>query len=309
MLSVIPMPDFYIIGAQKSGSTFIHHCLLEHPNIYLPKEEISTFQKENIENEVRKLSKRLKPYSNYKIIGIKRPDYLGISHVPQNIYKYTPNAKFIVVLRNPIERAVSAYFHLMKMGLIPIKSIKEGMRKIILGKYKNRYPRSKTIIEFSFYYKHLTNYFKYFDKKQFKIIVFEELKNRPQQTIADIYRFLEVDDTFVPKTLKKRPQKGIYSIRRLQFINLVKKCVFTYHPNSVSPVGVVKKRQNLIEKLLTYSVYGFDRFVLKYLTNNKRPELSNNLRKQLFDIYKNDIKKLEKLLKMNLDNWKLDIKN
>lgn len=299
------LPDFYIIGAQKSGSTFIHRCLSEHPDIYIPKEEINTFQKSNLKYEVKKLAKRLKPYSNDKVVGIKRPDYLGISHVPQNIYKYAPNAKFIVILRNPIERLTSAYFHLMKMGLIPIKNFDKGIRNIIKGKYKNKYPRSETIIEFGFYYKHLLNYFKYFKRKQFKIFIFEKLKNSPQQTIADIYKFLGVDNTFIPKSLNTRPQKGIYSLKRLKFINLVKRCLFTYHPEGTRPRGVTTKKQNLIEKLVTYLIYGLDRFVLKYLTDNKRPQLSNAPRKQLSEIYMKDIKKLEKLLKVNLNNWKL----
>ena len=125
-----PKLDFMIIGAQKSCSSYVHFCLLDHPEVYIPEEEIPYFENPDYEN--KDLTKiKLDSCKEYKMIGIKRLNYLGEDEVPKRIFKNNPKIKLIAILRNPIERAISAYFHNIKYGFIPVINLEKGLLKIL----------------------------------------------------------------------------------------------------------------------------------------------------------------------------------
>ena len=83
---------------------------------------------------------------------------------PKRIWEYNPNMKLICILRNPMERAVAAYFHRMKNGRLPIKNVNIGMMEVIEN------PKSKDyemVIDFGLYHKHTKNYLKVFPRENF----------------------------------------------------------------------------------------------------------------------------------------------
>ncbi|WP_287276577.1 MULTISPECIES: sulfotransferase domain-containing protein [unclassified Okeania] len=114
------LPSFIIIGAQKRGTTSLYNYMIEHPQI-LPasKKELHFF------NWVSKPGNRKKPegvdwyLSQFPTIpdgknlitGEATPDYLVDPHTPQRMFNLVPDVKLIVLLRNPIDRAVSHYHH------------------------------------------------------------------------------------------------------------------------------------------------------------------------------------------------------
>jgi len=171
------MLNFIIPGAQKSASTFIHKCLAEHPAIYMPADEISFFESPDYETSTVSSFWNLFNGNHNKILGIKRPSYLAKPEVPERIKKHAPDAKFIVVLRNPIRRAVSAYYHQMKYGFIPVKNIEQGLDDILNKKYvqDSKFARASEIIDFGFYCKQLERYFSFFDRKKFLILLHEDI--------------------------------------------------------------------------------------------------------------------------------------
>ncbi|MGH8658895.1 MAG: hypothetical protein ACREV4_10620 [Gammaproteobacteria bacterium] len=87
-------------------------------------------------------------------IGFKRPSYLAKAECPERICRHLPSAKLIAVYRNPIERSVSAYFHYMRGGHIPVRAL-QGMADILDGRYEGVYPAGADIIEYGLYSKHL----------------------------------------------------------------------------------------------------------------------------------------------------------
>lgn len=169
--------DFIIIAAQKSGTTFIHECLKENPEIYMPDSETPIFSdplfkdKAYFNNVVSDLEMH-----KSKITGIKRPSFMFRPHVAQRIKRFVPNAKFIISLRNPVDRAVSGYFHNMRMKLGPFMNPDNGISHLIKHRSFKNYPRSKWVLEYGLYAKHLEKFFKYFPKRNFLIIFHEDLK-------------------------------------------------------------------------------------------------------------------------------------
>ena len=174
----LSVPNFLIIGAEKSASTYVHACLKEHPEIFMPPDEISFFEDpEYSPNRIHEFTKLFDEIDTKKrAIGIKRPDYLGVWECSERIHRHLPDAKLIVILRDPMDRAISAYFHNMKMGLAPILDVNLGLTKIIDGEYADTYPRNDQIVEFGLYFKHLTHYLTFFDKNQMLIMLHNDFK-------------------------------------------------------------------------------------------------------------------------------------
>ena len=152
--------DFIIIGAQKSASSFLQALVSDHPDIYMPKGETSYFQDPDF-NETN-----LEDYLDYEVasfakcIGIKRPNYIGIDYIPERIFEHNNNCIIIAVLRNPLDRFVSNFFHNISYCFAPNIDINFAIPKI-LNKDKNllrSYPRMLEILENGMYGKYLNKY-------------------------------------------------------------------------------------------------------------------------------------------------------
>lgn len=113
--------------------------------------------------------------------------------IPALVRKHYPDQKFIVILRDPVDRAISAFYHHIRARRIaPTANILEA------GK---RYG----ILSMGYYAQHLENWFAEFDKDRFLLLIFEEdVKAKPAEGVKKVFRFLEVDDEFVPPRADKR---------------------------------------------------------------------------------------------------------
>jgi hypothetical protein len=93
-------------------------------------------------------------------------NYLHKPECPERIHRHIPHAKLIVVLRDPVDRAVSAYYHQVKMGFAPLKSVNRGLLEIIYAGHTERYRRSAEVIGYGFYHKQLRCYLEFFRIEQ-----------------------------------------------------------------------------------------------------------------------------------------------
>src|SRR5271166_1577090 len=116
------LPDFAIIGAGKSATTWLHMGLRKHPEIFLPENETPFFEDPYYcESDLRPLFSELRAARGYATVGIKRPNYLCTPGCADRLAKHIPRARLIAMLRNPVERAVSQYFHLVRSGRLPVE--------------------------------------------------------------------------------------------------------------------------------------------------------------------------------------------
>jgi hypothetical protein len=298
------LPHFVIIGAQKSASTFLQICLNDHPDVYMPQGETTFFESPDYEQANGNIRKLEELFENRKekMLGIKRPNYIGKPEVPKRIETHLPNAKLIAILRNPIDRAISAYYYNINYGFIPPINVEQGMRQMITQhSYLEKYKRSHEIIEFGYYYKYLKEYEHFRKNEQLIILLQEEIASNPIQSIQKLYDFLGVYCDFTPRSLSSHPQASIYNLTRLKLLRIKNRCLYDYNTDRTR---LFHKKMNFTEKLVTRFLIKLDRSILSKVLQNKKPEISIELQNMLYEKYADDIEALERLIDKDLSRWK-----
>lgn len=211
VITEMTLPNFLIIGAQKAGTSWLKAILNQHPDVFMPEGEIHYFDKSyNFQKGVAWYEQHFAKVENQKAIGEKTPDYLwangkGVEeHLPDvhlNIYKLLPDAKLILILRNPVERAISAVNHIMRTGRIsPLHNIDD----LLLGNKKHLI-KGHGVIDYGYYYRQIEAYHKYFYPSQILILIFEEdIADSPKIGLEKVCDFLGIDSSFEWKKINDK---------------------------------------------------------------------------------------------------------
>jgi len=194
-------PSFLIVGAQKCGTTWLGRVLSQHPEIFFYPDEIGFF------DNPKTFSKGKNYYFSYfskanecQIIGEKSPHYLickdgGKFNFTEGIHKkiksYLPDVKIIVLMRNPIERATSAYNHHVRLkNISPIKSI----NRMLLNQSNYETIKYLGILEFGLYYDYVIKYLDEFESENILLMFYEDLMKDKELSLSKICDFLKVPD-------------------------------------------------------------------------------------------------------------------
>jgi hypothetical protein len=295
------MPNFLIIGAAKSGTTSLYHYLKEHPQVYMsPIKETRFFalgldekksytdvrDQKLVANSVHSLEAYqdlFKNVSNEVAIGEDSPLYLYHAHAAERIKKMLPDVRLIAILRNPADRAFSHFIHSVRINAEPLKNFAEALEAEPLRNGQNI--AWSHYFARGLYYEQVKRYFDLFDKEQIKIYVYDDLRKDPVLLMQDIYRFLGINDTFLPNTTLKHGVGGTYKsalLPRLVESQFYKTILGPMYRKIPLPI-----REN---------------FLQRYLTNPK-PTMPPDIRRQLVERYRDDILKLQDLLSRDLSVW------
>ena len=157
------IPNFLIVGAQKSGTTTLYDILDMHPEV-----NMSIIKEINYFTSIKKYSKGLKYYSSFfkepkaehKITGEASPGYMNTVVIPKMIYDDIGDVKIVMILRDPIKRAYSQYWD-NRRHLSESLSESEIIDKYLTDEYssnsKEFFPIAKPIYYIKEYLKYLKN--------------------------------------------------------------------------------------------------------------------------------------------------------
>jgi len=284
-------PNFFIVGAPKSGTTNISYYLMQHPQVFMPENlEPYYFARldipQNYEREIisdeKKYLNLFKNTKSCRAIGESSPVYLYCPHSALEIKNRFPNSKIIISLRNPIEIAYSEYFSLKFMGFDKNRSFNE-----LLDSSKEQLDQNEfhidSLLEAGFYSKYIKRFQKIFSKNQIKIIIFEEYIKNTIPTINSILSFLDIDKSIAFKTAPK----GAYKVPR------------NFASQKLMNNSTFRKTAKFIIPTVARQKIG-ERFLVK---ESSRPVLKQNERQRLKEIYQDDVENLAKLLGRSLP-WK-----
>ena len=284
-------PNFFIVGAPKSGTTNMSYYLMQHPQVFMPENlepyyfarlDVPQNYKREIISDEKKYLSLFKNAKNCKAVGESSPVYLYCPHSALEIKNRFPNSKLIISLRNPIEIAYSEYFSLKFMGFDQNRSFDELLDSSEEQLTQNEF-HIDSLLESGFYSKHIKRFQKIFSKNQIKIIIFEEYIKNTVPTIDSILSFLGIKESI---TFDVAP-KGAYNVPR-NFASQKLMNNFTF-----------RKAAKFIIPTVTRQKIG-ERFLVK---ESSRPPLKQNQRKRLMQIYQDDVENLGELLGRNLP-WK-----
>jgi len=205
------LPDFLMVGAMKSGTSTLHRVLADHPDIFLPDREVYFFDIDDIEQhrDFLGVSKGGWEFFDYEanldrylewyraLFSEARPDqrvgersttYLPSRKAPGRIARLLPDARILVVLRDPVKRAYSHYWHLVRVGTTN-QTFEDAIRTGPLH-----------LIQRGLYREQLESYHQHFPADQIRVVVFEKLVRDMAAEVASVCRFLEVDPPATPPT-------------------------------------------------------------------------------------------------------------
>src|SRR5918995_399458 len=233
------MPNFLIIGAMKSGTTALYYYLEQHPEIYMSPVKEPNFFSSQEQGSAADAVTHIGTYqylfrgaSGEKAIGEASHSYLYEPRAAAEIRRYVPEAKLIAILRNPIDRAYSHFLHMVRSGTEPLDNFAQALREEEVGIHKER--TFQDYVGRGLYYDQLKRYFETFPREQVRIYLYEDLSGAPISTVQDAFRFLEVDDSFVPDVSLRRNVSGYPKYKTLDAVlrrpSLVKQALKLYLP-------------------------------------------------------------------------------
>lgn len=282
----MPWPNFLIIGAAKSGTTSLYHYLAEHPQIFMSKVKETNFFAYPRDgrptyvwgDEIKRSRFTVTTEADYlalfdavrgeKAVGEASPVYLGSTIAPSAIRRRLPDARLVVILRNPVERAYSGY-QMHVRGLA------------------TRLPASKAFdadrhwVRQGMYFSMLSRYFELFSRGQIEVLLFDDLKADAARLMRGLYRSLGVDDGFLPSLEKAHNPGGL--------------------PRSTA-LAAIKKLLRPVARRLPHGLRQAGLAFYNATSTRKAPGMSAEARRQLEVLYRDDVERLSELVGMELSS-------
>ncbi|HEX5151083.1 MAG TPA: sulfotransferase domain-containing protein [Parafilimonas sp.] len=282
--------DLMIIGAQKAGTTSLNRYLSQHPKIYTHyTQEFGMFS--SIEN----YEKGLAYYIDQCVSDERKKlddDFMffaktvGLMYKPELLNKLrgiNPDIKVVLVLRNPIERAFSAFWYCKKNGLEPYDTFKDAIYVNDPGRFKNeRFQLDCDYIGRSKYSVHLKNVYSIFPAENVKILLFEEMITDLNKYLNEICHFKQLDQFEFNTSIKYNEGGTPKSVFLSRLLSPGKNTIFK---NILSLKNRTKLKQVLKSSNSRSGVSApkekMDKDVRKYLQNVFREDvedLANNIK-------------------------------
>lgn len=294
--------EFAIIGAAKSASTWLQLALRQHPSVYIPEGETAFFEDPYYNAaDPGPLREVVAEAPRTARIGIKCPNYLCSPECPPRLARHLPDLRMIAILRNPVDRAISQYYHLIRSGRLPVAPADAAFSAYLRGEFEPPFAK-RLVLDFGCYGTGIEMFRRHFPADRLLIMTDLELAADKREVFRRACRFIGVDDRFVPKTIALPRNQGVYFTPILSMIQHLNSLGFTFDPH----LGTQKLRPGMPASAARRLAVSTSRFsaLLRHFVHAQEPVVSLRTRLALLDYYRADIDHLEKSTGFDLRSWK-----
>ena len=291
------LPNFLIIGAQKSGTTSVYNILSRHPDFYMPDEkEISYFHGDELfARGVSAYESCFKGWNGQEYVGNAPVNVLYLAEkTAKRIYEFNKKMRLIAILRNPIDRAYSAYWYFRRTQWEKSNTFEEAIRhepEII--KRGNLYQKCNlTHVHHGFYYDQLKIFLSVFSREQVLVLFYDELKEMPEQFFSKLSAFFNSDREF---DFDQKKRDNAASLPKFVFMHKL-----IYQRNVVKTIYSLCLPERIRHALRNKIV---KRITSSNLKPFKYPPMNLQTREYLREVYRKPNKRLEELVNVDLSHW------
>ena len=295
------IPNFFIVGAPKSGTTSIASYLGDHPNIFLSNPKEPNFFARHLTIPNSYLSSQIwhTSFSGYlelfascqphhMAIGEASTRYLRCERALKDIKEFNPHAKIVVCLRNPVHLIVSWHAQKVRELQEPELNFEKAWKLEKARRQGRKVPKGLESKD-ALYYSQIAllgtqveTVLQIFDRQKIKFIFFEDLCRTPHKVYQELVEFLGVP-------LDRRDNFQVLNVR-------------TYFRWSFLP-KVFANMPPLMRQLLNIDNIIASSFGVKYFITTNRPNLRSRFHNELLDLFRDEILKLQALTNRDLTEW------
>ena len=270
-------PGFIIVGPQKCATSWVFECLKDHPEVYMPETDAVDYFNINLHKDEDWYLQHFEDADESDIVGEESPTYIRDERVPKRLYDYFgEDIKIIMILRNPVDRAFSQYWH--EKGREKIDREFEEMLDV--------YDLYSDWVLPGFYYYHLTRFMGYFERDQIKIMIFDDLVESDKDFIQEIYEFIGANPDYEPSKLNQKVNEAAYSW--LKFYEGPKNFFRDNAPEFT--VKTLRPVHSSVKNLVVDK-------------DEYEKGMDDEIRAELEEIYRKDVENLSDLLDRDLTHW------
>jgi len=289
--------DFLIIGAQKSGTTTLYDWLAQHSDIFLPKtKEILYFAKDDFyKRGDAYLNVFYREYNGEELVGGAYVHLMYFPYTADRIHKYNPRMKCIVLLRNPVDRAYSAYWFARRNGWERMKTIEDALReedRRKAGKYKEQ--AELTYLSHGLYADQLQKYLSVFGEDRIKVVLTDEFRSSTEETMDGILRFLGLASSAAELDLRLDSNRASTAI--IPWVHSLILSHDTWYKRLareiVTDYARALFRENIMVRILAMNAKAY-----------VYPPMAPETRKAMVEYFKPHNERLEKMIGKDLRSW------
>lgn len=201
------VPDFFVVGAYRSGTTFLYQSLRQHPEVFLPtiKEPNFFAVDDNPTATPELIARSVVDRERYEALyrdagssqrtGDMSPEYLRNRSAPGRIHRSHPDAPLVAILRNPVDRVWSDYLMHRSRGTERCESLAQALTEQDdrrAGTDRN----APHYIDAGMYHQQLTRYFEFFGRDQLLVLLYDDLLADPRSVLEKVFTHIGVEPSF-----------------------------------------------------------------------------------------------------------------
>jgi len=290
-------PDCFVVGAPKCGTTSLYYYFSQHSEIFLLPKELHFFCNDlhfsNPQCSEERYKLELQKATNQSLIADVETYNLCSKNAAQNIYQMNPDAKIIIMLRNPVRFLQSLHAQHRVNGSQPIVELAQAYDQGGINSLAHHHTSALELYnyqEMANFLPQVKRYYDHFPKRNIKVLLLENIQADTRSELNEVWRFLKLE---APQSLDLATQNKRKTISNYKLYSWIKSGKGLGKKIGKAVFRNSSKRKAFKEKLLS-------RFLQE---TNRKEAIEPQLYSRIFDEYEQDFDTLAKITGVDFSPW------